>query len=397
MNDRGANTSAMNIRQELEARERRDLAPYAMPSTGSRGRDYPIDDDPIRTAFQRDRDRIIHCKAFRRLEYKTQVFVNHEGDHYRTRLTHSLEVWQIGQTIATALGLNPDLVEAIALGHDLGHTPFGHSGEDALDSLLPEGFRHYEHGVRVVEELEDAYPGQRGLNLTFEVREGILKHVVWKTKLDPDRFAHLEPSVMPTLEAQVINLADPIAFISHDLDDGIRSGILNRHLLHTLKIAKRLSAAEGEKPWTRRVIPWLVTDVIATTRRRLERLAISSPGDVRDQPELIVQLSDEVREEKEELSAYLYENFYDDFRVRRMRKQGIRIIKDLYHVFMNDWRLLPTATTAPVRDKLLVTEEDRSAQAEILRPIVRDYIAGMTDRFAFRTYAKVVGIPILTD
>ena len=378
----------MDIRSELEARERRELAPYAVLSTASRGREFPIEADPIRTIFQRDRDRIIHCKAFRRLEYKTQVFVNHEGDHYRTRLTHSLEVWQIGQTIATALGLNLNLVGAIALGHDLGHTPFGHSGEDALDALIPEGFRHYEQGVRVVEELEDSYPNQPGLNLTFEVREGILKHVIWKIKLDPNRFTHLEPTVIPSLEAQVINMADPIAFISHDLDDGLRARILSEKDLRRLRIAQHLSASGG-RPWPRRVIPLLVTDVIQQTKESLAELSIESAADVRKHPELIVDLSPTIRQEKEELSAYLYDNFYDDYRVRRMRKQGIRIIEELYHVFMDDWRLLPTAITAAQRDELI--DADVEHQAELLRPIVRDYIAGMTDRFAFKTYAKVIG------
>lgn len=378
----------MSIREELEERERRELAPYAMLSAESRGRERWIEPDPIRTAFQRDRDRIIHCKAFRRLEYKTQVFVNHEGDHYRTRLTHSLEVWQIGQTIASALGLNLNLVGAISLGHDLGHTPFGHSGEDALDALLPEGFRHYEQGVRVVEELDDSYPDQPGLNLTFEVREGILKHVIWKIALDPNRFSHLEPTVMPSLEAQVINMADPIAFISHDLDDGLRAGILDETDLSGLKIAKRLGAM-GKRSWTRLVIPLLVNDVIHETARSIAKNGISSSGDVRAHPELLVDLSPEIKGEKEELSAYLYENFYDDYRVRRMRKQGIRIIEELYRVFMNDWRLLPTDVTASKRAELTASEGED--QENILRPIVRDYIAGMTDRFAFKTYSQVIG------
>ncbi|HDL86365.1 MAG TPA: deoxyguanosinetriphosphate triphosphohydrolase [Candidatus Acetothermia bacterium] len=382
----------MNIRQELEARERRELAPYATLSTASRGREHPIEPDPIRTVFQRDRDRIIHCKAFRRLEYKTQVFVNHEGDHYRTRLTHSLEVWQIGQTIATALGLNLNLVGAISLGHDLGHTPFGHSGENALNSILPEGFRHYEQGVRVVEELDDSYPDQPGLNLTFEVREGILKHVLWKINLDPNRFSHLEPTVMPSLEAQVINMADPIAFISHDLDDGLRAGILDEADLRRLRIAERLSAG-SERPWVRRVIPLLVIDVIQETVKRLAQFSIDSPSHVRKHAELIVDFSPEIKQENEELSAYLYENFYDDYRVRRMRKQGSRIIEELYHVFMGDWRLLPTAVTAAKRDDLINAND--KAEEELLRPIVRDYIAGMTDRFAFKTYAQVIGsIPL---
>ncbi len=383
----------MNARNGIEARASQDLAPYAVHSNASRGRIYPIEDDPIRTAFQRDRDRIIHCKAFRRLEYKTQVFVNHEGDHYRTRLTHSLEVWQIGETIARALGLNSDLTGAIALGHDLGHTPFGHSGEDALNKLLPEGFRHYEQGVRVVEELADtyAYLGQKGLNLTFEVREGILKHVVWKIKLAPDRFTHLEPLVMPSLEAQVINIADPTAFISHDLDDGLRAGILHEKEMRMLKIARHLVGTDTGRPWFRRVIPFLVNDVVTETKLRLQRLHLTSPDEIREIPELLVDFSPRAKETKQELADYLYEHFYEDRRVRRMRKQGMLIIRELFAAFMEDWQLLPAATTRPVRDDLLTVEGDRAAQAQFLRPIVRDYIAGMTDRFAFMTHAQVVG------
>ena len=383
------------VREALEAREARDLAPYAMYSAATRGRSYLIEKDPIRPDFQRDRDRIIHSKAFRRLEYKTQVFVNHEGDHYRTRLTHSLEVWQIGETIAKALGLNPDLVGAIALGHDLGHTPFGHSGEDALDRLLPDGFRHYEQGVRVVEEQEDAYAdvGQRGLNLTFEVREGILKHVIWKTALPPDRFPHLEPTVFPSLEAQVINIADPTAFISHDLDDGLRSGILSEEALRSLAIAKRLARGAGGLPWYRRVIPFLVTDVIEASQGRLAALDLSSAEAVRSVPELLIDFSEEAKAEKEELADYLYEHFYEDYRVRRMRRQGIQIIEALHAAFMTDWHLLPSETTAPAREALHGAGHDHDALARVLEPIVRDYIAGMTDRFAYRTYAELIGPP----
>ncbi len=385
----------MNAREEQEARERRDLAPYAVYSAETRGRDYPIEPDPIRTAFQRDRDRIVHSKAFRRLEYKTQVFVNHEGDHYRTRLTHSLEVWQIGATIATALGLNPDLTAAIALGHDLGHTPFGHSGEDALNELLPEGFRHYEHGVRVVEELEDAYAyrGIRGLNLTFEVREGILKHVVWKTKLDPNRFSHLEPTVPPPLEGQVVNIADVTAFISHDLDDGLRAGILDPDDLQSLAIYRVLRDGDDGQPWTKRVITYIVNDVVAATRTRLQRLHIATPADARKVERLTVDFSDDAKILRDELLAYLYEHFYETPQVRRMRRQGIRVMRELFRAFMGDWRLLPAETTAAVYDQLTATDNNPEAQARILRPIVRDYIAGMTDRFAYRTYAEVIGPP----
>ena len=394
----------MSVREELEKREDRDLAPYAVRSFRTRGRDYEIEPDELRTEFQRDRDRIIHSKAFRRLEYKTQVFVTHEGDHYRTRLTHSLEVAQIGTTIARALGLNADLVEAIALGHDLGHTPFGHSGEEALDELVPEGFRHYEHSVRVVEELEETYLylGHRGLNLTWEVREGILKHAIWKNKLDQSRFRHLEPDLLPTLEGQVINVADPVAFISHDLDDGLRAGILREEELEGLGIYKALSGG-GPRPWTRKVIPFLVHDVIEHTRRRIKELGIRGPEDVRRLPELTVSFSPRVKELFTELHEFLFERFYYNYRVLRMRQRGIETIRLLWRTFTGDWRLLPPDTAGKIRDQIaalprdIPAEERRLLEEKIVQEVVRDYIAGMTDRFAFRTAAELAPPGALPD
>jgi len=394
----------VSVREELEKREDRDLAPYAVRSFRTRGRDYEIEPDELRTEFQRDRDRIIHSKAFRRLEYKTQVFVTHEGDHYRTRLTHSLEVAQIGTTIARALGLNADLVEAIALGHDLGHTPFGHSGEEALDELVPEGFRHYEHSVRVVEELEETYLylGHRGLNLTWEVREGILKHAIWKNELDQSRFRHLEPDLLPTLEGQVINVADPVAFISHDLDDGLRAGILREEELEGLGIYKALSGG-GPRPWTRKVIPFLVHDVIEHTRRRIKELGIRGPEDARRLPELTVSFSPRVKELFTELHEFLFERFYYNYRVLRMRQRGIETIRLLWRTFTGDWRLLPPDTAVKIRDQIaalprdIPAEERRLLEGKIVQEVVRDYIAGMTDRFAFRTAAELAPPGALPD
>ena len=386
----------VTVREELERREDRDLAPYAVRSFRSRGRDHPVEPDELRTEFQRDRDRIIHCKAFRRLEYKTQVFVIHEGDHYRTRLTHSLEVAQIGTTIARALGLNADLVEAIALGHDLGHTPFGHSGEEALDELVPGGFRHYEHSVRVVEELEEAYlhQGHRGLNLTWEVREGILKHAVWKRPLEPSRFPHLEPELLPTLEGQVINVADPVAFISHDLDDGLRAGILEERDFRSLRIYKALRG-KGSGPFRRKVIPFLVHDVIAHTRMRIGKLSIKSPQDARKLPELTVCFSPRVRRLFTELHDFLFQRFYYNYRVLRMRQRGIETVRLLWRAFTRDPRLLPPDTAGLIRERIaalptdLPLEERERREERIVQEVVRDYIAGMTDRFAFRTAAEL--------
>ena len=386
----------MTVREELERREDRDLAPYAVRSFRSRGRDHPVHPDELRTEFQRDRDRIIHSKAFRRLEYKTQVFVIHEGDHYRTRLTHSLEVAQIATTIARALGLNADLVEAIALGHDLGHTPFGHSGEEALDELVPGGFRHYEHSVRVVEELEEAYLylGHRGLNLTWEVREGILKHAVWKRPLAPDAFPHLEPEFLPTLEGQVINVADPVAFISHDLDDGLRAGILQEEELNMLGIRKELSGG-GPRPWTRRVIPFLVYDVIEHTRKSIRMLGIKGPEDARRLPELTVSFSPRVKQLFTELHEFLFERFYYHYRVLRMRQRGIETVRLLWRAFTQDPRLLPPDTASLIRERVaalpanLPLEEREWREKRIVQEVVRDHIAGMTDRYAFKTAAEL--------
>lgn len=382
----------MTVREELERREDRDLAPYAVRSFRSRGRDHEVEPDQLRTEFQRDRDRIIHSKAFRRLEYKTQVFVTHEGDHYRTRLTHSLEVAQIATTIARALGLNEHLVEAIALGHDLGHTPFGHSGEEALDELAPGGFRHYEHSVRVVEELEETYLylGHRGLNLTWETREGILKHGVWKRPLEAGGFQHLEPELLPTLEGQVINVADPVAFISHDLDDGLRAGIIQEPDLEDLGIYTRLKG-EGPRPWTRRVIPFLVHDVIEHTRARLRSLGIKDPEDARRLPELTVWFSPRVEKLFHELHEFLFDKLYYNYTVLRMRKRGIETVRLLWRALTADPRLLPPDTYRLIQDKIAnLPPKERAERRElVVKEVVRDYIAGMTDRYAFRTAAEI--------
>ncbi len=356
-----------------------NLAPYGTHPEDTRGRKNPIREDPYRNPFQRDRDRIIHSKAFRRLEYKTQVFVNHVGDHYRTRLTHSIEVSQIARTIARAVSANQDLVEAVALGHDLGHTPFGHSGEDTLDELLTDGFRHWEQGVRVVEEVEDqfAYKGHRGLNLTWEVREGIYKHTSWRQSLRKDVYPYLEPEKPPTIEGQIVAYADQIAFISHDIDDGLRSGLISGEGLSKLQIYEKLKD-EGNKPWYRKIIPLLVSDIIEETRAELEKGNFDSVEDIRDRKDFVVKFSPEAIELKEELWDYLMENLYRSQNVMSLRKEGQKVVRKLYEKYMESPELLPESLGEMI-------EETESAKEDL----IRDYIAGMTDRFAFQTYQEL--------
>lgn len=363
-----------------------ELASYATGSSDSKGRNYSISGDPYRTIFQRDRDRIIHSKAFRRLEYKTQVFVNHEGDHYRTRLTHSLEVSQIARTLARSLGLNADLVEAIALGHDLGHTPFGHSGEEALDGLLLDGFKHWEQGVRVVEEVEDQflYKGYRGLNLSWEVREGILKHTSWREPLRQDKFIHLKPSTPPSLEGQVVATADQIAFISHDIDDGLRSSLISESDLENLKIYSVLK--NDHKPWYRKVIPYLVEDVIKTTKNNLQKHNITHYQQPRQEVNFVVSFSPSVINLKQELWDFLASNFYKNPRVIKMRKEGTKIIRNLYNTFMNNPEELPDKLTRTIKENL---EGTNKSQRRIIEPYVRNYIAGMTDRYARKKHNRL--------
>ncbi|MFQ5794155.1 MAG: dGTP triphosphohydrolase [Candidatus Bipolaricaulia bacterium] len=385
----------MTLREEFEAKEQRELAPYAMTSVATRGRDHEIAPDELRTEFQRDRDRIIHSKAFRRLEYKTQVFVVHEGDHYRTRLTHTLEVSQVGETIARALGLNPDLTETIALGHDLGHTPFGHTGEEALDRILEDGFRHYEQGVRVVEYLETPYiyKGHRGLNLTWETREGILKNNLWKGEPIPNRdeFAHLLVDELPTLEAQVIMYADQIAFISHDVDDGLRSGLIIVDELKDLTIWEEIQGGP-EKPASRNIIPFLVNDVIRNSKENLKRFNVKTSEDAKRADHLIVCFSESTRRMKEELFSYLFDHVYFHHRVARIRHKCMETVETLFREFTNDLRLLPTKTQARIKEEIaalpgdLSATEHNAAERRIVAHTIRDYIAGMTDRYAFKVY-----------
>jgi dGTPase len=375
----------MLTREGLEAFEAKRLASYAVGSCESRGRLYPELEHPYRTAFQRDRDRIIHTTAFRRLEYKTQVFVNYEGDYYRTRLTHTIETAQIGRTMARALGCNEDLTESVSLAHDLGHTPFGHSGEVALNDLMAEfgGFNHNRQSVRIVEKLEQRYPDFPGLNLTWEVREGIVKHV---TEYDVAQAAGYEPELRASLESQVVNAADEIAYTTHDLDDGLRSGLIQVSDLHDIALwTETLQALDIEEHGfcdmaRHRVIRYLinleVTDVIRTVAKRLEEWGIESPQDVRNAPQNLVGFSPQMERRNRGLKGFLLDRLYHHHRVMRMQVKAQRLIHRLFEAYVAEPRQLPE----DVQGRLADAKPER---------VVCDYIAGMTDRFAIQEYNKL--------
>ncbi len=372
---------------ELEAH----LAPYAAHSAATRGRAHPEPPAVARSEFQRDRDRIIHSTAFRRLEYKTQVFVNHEGDLFRTRLTHSLEVAQIGRSIARNLRVNEDLVEAIALAHDLGHTPFGHAGQDALAECMQPygGFEHNLQSLRVVDELEERYGGFDGLNLCFETREGILKHC----SLDnARRLGALGQRFLerrqPSLEAQIANLADEIAYNNHDIDDGLRSGLLALSQIeevpifarHARQVRAQFNALAERRlvhETVRRMINTLIVDLIAETRRRIGEAAPDSIDAVRAAPPLVA-FSDGIRREADELKVFLRDGLYRHYRVMRMTSKARRIVRELFAAFMDDPRLLPA---------------DHRRRAERDRPrAIADYVAGMTDRYAIKEHRRLFAV-----
>ncbi|MDD2703395.1 MAG: deoxyguanosinetriphosphate triphosphohydrolase [Candidatus Omnitrophica bacterium] len=367
--------------------ERELLASFAMKSSETRGRVYPEEEHPYRSAYQRDRDRIIHSAAFRRLEYKTQVFVNHEGDYYRTRLTHTLEVAQIARTIAFALRLNVDLTEAIALAHDVGHTPFGHSGEDALNELMDSsgGFNHNLHGLRVVDELEERYPDFPGLNLTWEVREGIVKH---STAFDTAvKIKGLAPEEMPTLETQIVDIADEIAYDNHDIDDGLTSGLLDEADLEKLLLWDKICRAIPKKYATidkdkkrhhiiRALINMQVTDLIARTEHTIRKKRIRSCMDVKRCGEKLASFSPELQNLRRPLREMLMKNLYHHYRVVRMADKAKRFIKDLFELYVSTPQALPMHIQKRI-------ETDGVERA------VCDYIAGMTDRYALDEYKKL--------
>jgi dGTPase len=372
-------------RELRERREAETLAPYALQSADSRGRDFPEEPPAYRTAFQRDRDRVLHTTPFRRLEYKTQVFVIHEGDYYRTRLTHTLEVAQIGRSLALALGANQDLVEAICLAHDLGHPPFGHAGEGTLNVLMEGhgGFDHNKQSLRIVEKLEARYPEFQGLNLTWEVREGMVKH---ETEYDVSDATRFDPDKRGSLEAQLANPADEIAYTAHDLDDGLRSGLLQPEALNGIAWWERLKESldwDGTHyddmiryRLVRRLIGLLVRDQVEASAERLERAGVQSPDDVRNRPENLVGHSDEVRERTRELKHFLYENLYRHPHVMRMQTKAERVITALSNAYLEEPLQLPR-------------EEQAKLEERSLERVVCDYVAGMTDRFALQEYAKM--------
>ena len=373
-------------RSEFEEREVKFLAPYAMKSRDTLGRRYPEPEHPYRSVYQRDKDRVVYSTAFRRLEYKTQVFVNYEGDHYRTRLTHTLEVAQLARAIARALRLNEDLVEVIALAHDLGHTPFGHAGEEVLHELMTDhgGFEHNRHGLRVVDHLEKRYPNFPGLNLTWETREGIIKHT---TTYDQPHFDEFKPEVSPTLEAQVIDVADEVAYDTHDLDDGLRADLIEAEDLMAVDIwrevySKTTNDYPDLEPQRQRyqIIKLLIdqqaTDIIQTSERKLKELNINSVEDVRKAPERIISFSPEILEKKKGLKRYLQENLYQNYRVNRMSDKARRFIRELFNVYLEKPGQLP-----PHNQEMLKGEE--------LHKVICDYIAGMTDRYALDEYKKL--------
>lgn len=372
-------------RQHLEALEDQTLAPYACRSKDSKGRAYPEDEPEYRTAFQRDRDRILHTTAFRRLEYKTQVFINYEGDYYRTRLTHTLEVSQIGRTIARTLGANEDLLEAICLAHDLGHPPFGHSGETTLARLMQEhgGFDHNRQSLRIITQLEGRYPEFPGLNLTWEVREGIVKH---ESEYDTADASEYNPELRGHLEAQIANVADELAYTAHDLDDGLRSGMITPHMLEGITLWEILADSVG---WNapilddltrhrliRRLIGLEVTDLVNATHARLQQSNVKSVKDLQSLSYNVISFSEDMHRRNRQLKDFLYNHLYRHHRVVRMAVKAEKIIGDLFYAYCDEPAILP----GHVQEFI----EERGLERTIC-----DYIAGMTDRFAMDEHHKL--------
>jgi dGTPase len=372
-------------RQRLEEIEDQTLAPYGCRSRYSKGRAYPEREPDYRTAFQRDRDRILHTTGFRRLEYKTQVFINYEGDYYRTRLTHTLEVAQIGRAVSRALGANEDLLEAICLAHDLGHPPFGHSGETALARLMKDhgGFDHNKQSLRIVTRLEERFQDFPGLNLTWEVLEGIVKH---ESEYDVADASDYNPDLRGTLEAQIANAADELAYTAHDLDDGLRSGMLTPSMLEGISIWEILTESAGWRTgelssltrheMIRELIGLEITDLIQTTDRKLRESGVRTVEELQRLPYNVISFSEDMHRRNRELKDFLYRNLYRQHRVVRMAVKAERIITDLFYAYTNEPEMLPRH----VQD----WTKNRS-----LERTVCDYIAGMTDRFAVEEYQKL--------
>jgi dGTPase len=372
------------------------LAAYAAHPEHSRGRRYPEPAPEYRSEYQRDRDRIVHSTAFRRLVYKTQVFVNHEGDLYRTRLTHSLEVAQIARTAARALKLNEELSEAICLAHDLGHTPFGHAGQDALNECMTDfgGFEHNLQSLRVVDELEEHYAEFDGLNLTFECREGILKHCSYNNAMllgeVGERFINRR---QPGLEAQLANFADEIAYNNHDVEDGIRAGLISIDALLSVplfrsyhdEVQSKYPSLAGRRfvyEILRRMINHLVTDLIDSSAARLGKSGVRSIAEVRSHPNALIGFSDATRELNHALKSFLREELYKHYKVRRMTTKARRVVRDLFEAFFSDPKLMPDEHEARTRLDLVPGPAGRARA-------VADYIAGMTDRYAILEHGRL--------
>lgn len=378
----------MLTRKILEKREDEYLAPYAMRSSQSRGRTHAEEEHAYRTAYQRDRDRIIHTTAFRRLEYKTQVFVYSEGDHYRNRLTHSVEVAQVGRTLARSLGCNEDLTEAICLAHDLGHPPFGHVGEATLNQLMQHhgGYDHQKQTYRIITDLERRYPEHPGLNLTYEVREGVVKH---DTSYDIVDAGNYSPHEKGTLECQLANLADEIAYNTSDMDDGLRSGILDPAAVLQLRISQRVLTGLGgvhadlnqtmmRHQFVRRLVGIEVSDTIQATQANIEASGIKTLEELRAQPGNLANYSPEMQALNLELKQYLFKNFYRHFRVVRMATKAERLLRDLFNAYVEQPLQLP-----------LETQQRAEEHEEGLHRVVCDYIAGMTDRYAIQEHKRL--------
>ncbi|SCZ66237.1 deoxyguanosinetriphosphate triphosphohydrolase [Thiohalomonas denitrificans] len=380
------------------------LAPYAASDERSRGRRIPESPPQYRTEFQRDRDRIIHSSAFRRLEYKTQVFINHEGDMFRTRLTHSIEVAQIGRTVARALGLNEALVESVSLAHDVGHTPFGHAGQDTLNECMTGygGFEHNLQSLRVVDELEERYAEFNGLNLTFETREGILKHCPKsRAKALGEVGERFLTGGQPSLEAQIANVADGIAYNNHDVDDGLRAGLISvEQLCETTFFREEYEAVIAAYPdlpgrrlvyeIVRRMIGRQVVDLVESSKLRLSRANPADIDAVRGESQPLIRFSDGMHQRHQELKRFLYHNLYRHYRVHRMMVKAQRVMRELFAAFLEDVRLLPPPYQAVV--SRLEIEQGLPGRARV----VADYIAGMTDRFALAEHRKLFSPPELT-
>ena len=374
----------------------KNLASYSLKSSNTIGRKYKENPPKRRTEFQRDRERIIHSTAFRRLEYKTQVFVNHEGDMYRTRLTHTIEVAQISRAVARALKINEDLTEAISLSHDLGHTPFGHAGQDILNECMKSfgGFEHNIQSLRIVDKLENVYPNFSGLNLCFETREGILKKC---NKARAEKIGDIANRILnkeqSSLEAQVTNLCDEIAYNNHDIQDGIRAKkifleqleevpIFKDQMVITLEQYPQLSKSKIVNETVRRIINLLVTDLISNSEKNILEQNIETPMDVKNCDRQIVEFSEKIKIESMTLKRFLHKNLYQHPDVKIMSDKAVNVVSNLFEAYLNDINLLPKEYLKYNLEKINNKSKER---------VISDYIAGMTDRFALEEYKKLYG------